>query len=61
MFEALHIQGEKTDLTLNRTCQGQFLSLPLNTVNTSPLQSPIEYGYDCQARGLDYQLIGFEI
>ena len=31
MFEALHIQGEKTDLTLNRTCQGQFLSLPVKT------------------------------
>ena len=34
MFEALHIQGEKTDLTLNRTCQGQFLSLPVKTLST---------------------------
>ncbi len=31
MFEALRIKGEKTDLTLNRTCQGQFLSLPIKT------------------------------
>ncbi len=37
MFGALHIKGEKADLTLNPTCQGQFLSLPIKTPST-PLQ-----------------------